>query len=124
MKYVNGGVLCVTLILILSAVAEAKDENLYHSDTYVVNEGGYCADIYRKDGGNFSNNRKHIYIKDDSGDIVPKDHPVYLDIDFYIPDARDSRVATVPCHGDLFIQGKKHLKLNANLAAITSTVKY
>ncbi|NPE57214.1 hypothetical protein HLB25_20315 [Dickeya dadantii] len=124
MKYVNGGVLCVMSILLLSGMAEAKDENLYHGETYVINESLYCVDIYRKDGGNFSNNRKHIYLKDDSGDIVPKDHPVYLDIDFYAPDVHDSIVATVPCHGTFFGKGKKHLKLDGKMAGITSTVQY
>ncbi|WP_027712344.1 hypothetical protein [Dickeya chrysanthemi] len=130
MKYVNGGVLCVTSILLLSGMAEARDKNLYDGKTYVINESGYCAVVYRKDGGNLSGDFKggeslpRIYIKDDSGETVMGKHPVYVDVDFYVPDSKDGRIGNNPCRGDLYMKGKKHLKLDRPMVAITSTVQY
>ncbi|WKV51402.1 MULTISPECIES: hypothetical protein [Dickeya] len=130
MKYVYGGVLCVMSILIFSGVAEAKDENLYDGNTYVINESGYCAVVHRKDGGNLSGDFKggeslpRIYIKDDSGETVMGKHPVYVDVDFYVPDSKDGKIGNNPCRGDFYMKGKKHLKLDRPMVAITSTVQY
>ncbi|ATO32730.1 hypothetical protein [Dickeya dianthicola] len=130
MKYVNGGVLCVTSILLFSGMAEAKDKNLYDGNTYVINESGYCAVIYSKGGGNLSGdfkggeNLSRIYIKDDSGETVKGKHPVYVDIDFYVPDSKDGKIGNNPCRGNSYMKGKKHLKLDGPWATITSTVQY
>ncbi|MCO7262253.1 hypothetical protein [Dickeya zeae] len=130
MKYVNGGVLCVTSIILLSGMAVAKDKNIYDGNTYVINESGYCAVIYSKGGGNLSGDFKggenlpRIYIKDDSGESVVGKHPVYVDIDFYVPDSKDGNIGNNPCRGDLYMKGKKHLKLDGPAVAITSTVQY
>ncbi|NPE61348.1 hypothetical protein HLB27_18125 [Dickeya dadantii] len=120
MKYVNSGLVFVASMFIFSGMVEAKDENLYSGDSYLINESRYCADVYRKDKQAFSNNRMHIYFKDDSGDIIPKNHPVYLKVDFYKNDSRDSNVATVPCHGELYKRRSKHLKIETPLAALVT----
>ncbi|MCI4002139.1 hypothetical protein E4659_09650 [Dickeya dianthicola] len=119
MKYVNVGVIFVTsMLLMFSVIVEAKDENLFPGRSYLINESNYCADVYRKDKKAFSDNRMVIHIKDDSGDFIPANHPIYLNVDFYKPDNRDSRDATVPCHGKLYKKRSKHLKIDAPLAAI------
>ncbi|UGA52709.1 MULTISPECIES: hypothetical protein [Dickeya] len=119
MKYVVELVF-ITSAFVLLDTAEARDKNLYSGDTYLINESGYCADVYRKDKQLFSNNQEHIYFKDDSGDVIPANHPVYLKVDFYKNDKRDSNVATVPCHGELYMKRNKHLKIDTPLSALST----
>ncbi|MCI4186511.1 hypothetical protein MRO89_11110 [Dickeya dianthicola] len=118
-KYVKAAA-ALTSVLLFSGIAEAKDENMYPGLSYLANASGYCADVYRKDGRAFSNNQMHIYIANVTGDYIPTNHPVYLDVDFYKDDKRDSNVATVPCHGELYKKRSKHLKIDLPLAALNT----
>ncbi|QOL14319.1 hypothetical protein [Dickeya dianthicola] len=104
MKYVNGGVLCVTSILLLSGMAEA--EGLYPNATDFTNLSGYCIDIYRQDSLPFSNGAKHIYINNGSFYTIPKKHPNYVKIDLYEETHKDTKGPSGHCYGAFYKQIK------------------
>jgi hypothetical protein len=112
--------LLVSVFTVSHSVKAAEDDT-YDGKTYVVNESGYCADLYRKDGKNFSNGKKNIYLKDDSGDYIPENHPLLLNVIFYKNNARDSTDASVPCHGEFYKKGSKQIRVNVPIAAISTS---
>ncbi|MFC0142417.1 hypothetical protein ACFFJN_21025 [Erwinia mallotivora] len=108
-------------IFTVSHSVQAQDNSTYTGKTYVINESGYCADLYRKDNNNFSNNKKHIYLKDDSGDTIPENHPSSVSVVFYKNNSRDSSDASVACHGELYKKGSKQIDVSGPTAAISTS---
>ncbi|MEI7257028.1 hypothetical protein [Dickeya dadantii] len=110
MKYVKEVVfiLSIPISILFSGMAEAAEMYPnYPNETLLYNSSDYCVSIYRDDGQAFSDGKKNIYIGVARSGLIPKNHPIYVKVDFYESDVKDKHDSN-SCHGK-FHEKRRHL---------------
>ncbi|MGM3189460.1 hypothetical protein ACS25B_00650 [Dickeya dadantii subsp. dieffenbachiae] len=117
MKYVKEAVFILLIpIFIFSGMADSATI-LYPHETLLYNASDYCVSIYRDDGQAFSNGKRNVYIGVARGGLIPKNHPIYVKIDFYESE-RDDRYDSNSCHGKFHEKRDGRFSVNYKFGAI------
>ncbi|MCA7014269.1 hypothetical protein LF934_16675 [Dickeya dadantii] len=110
MKYAEGLLSAIALLLVSSGMAAAENKEMFYSNTHLGNASGYCVTISRMDHKVFSDKKSEYYLYDGylEGTIAATTaapRPIKLHVVFYKVSANDS---VQGCAGEKYREKDKH----------------